>query len=448
MAKEATKPERQRAISLTAYLQRFIPYWGHPGWLEAARWRQFVRNQPIAIICRETLVENLLSMDWKISAKESEDDSKKTKDDAEWYTDMFMKLEDDFDNYLELICQDLLDLPFGAAVEIFREDDDPEGNVLWAEHIDAATLYPTLNYDYPVLQKVPEIISKTVTFPRHAVERVYMTPRPEIKRKGWGMAPPEKIYLAIEMLYRGDKYYANLLLDTPEAGILDLGDMKKESAEEWISSMKDLFQGIDGMKVPVLYEHRTPAKWIPLNRPPIDMLYDKTTLKYAQITAAGYGMRLSDIGMSEVGGEKTLAGVIRGERQTKRSGFALVRSKTENHFNALLPDNLKWTWEDTDEESQMARGRALQTVGMALTQLTSGEQPILSGEEARQELIATGLLSIEIDAKEMPEEKEQPGQPFPFGSSQQDGPMAGSPDGKGKPSNQQGGKLPSQGGRG
>ena len=81
MAKEASKPASQRAISLTAYLQRFIPYWGHPGWLEAARWRQLVRNQPIAIICRETLTENLLSMDWSINPKKSDDDSKETKDD-------------------------------------------------------------------------------------------------------------------------------------------------------------------------------------------------------------------------------------------------------------------------------------------------------------------------------------------------------------------------------
>ena len=151
------------------------------------------------------------------------------------------------------------------------------------------------------------------------------------------------------------------------------------------------------------------------------MLYAKTTEKYAAILCAGYGMRLSDIGMSGLGGEKTLAGVIRGERQTRRSGFALLRSKMHNHFNALLPDNLKFVWEEKDEEAQVARGRALQTVGSALSQLTSGQAPLLSVEEARQELIATGLLEIAIDAK-LPV---QP-QPTTFGM------ISGVPGGKGK----------------
>ena len=453
MAKKPSKPESSRAISLTTYLTRHIPWWGHPGWMEAERWRQVVRNQPIAVICRDTLIMNLLSMDWSIAPRDTEDgDKKKTKKDIEWYTDMFTKLEGDFDNYLELVCQDLLDLPFGAAAEVYRNPDSEDGDVIWAEHIDGATLYPTLDDDFPVMQKVPEIIDRIVTFPSHAIERIFMTPRTEIKRKGWGMAPPEKIYLGLEMLYRGDRYYANLLLDTPEAGILDLMDFSEKNAKEWLSSTKELFQGIDGMKVPVLYEHKVPAKWIPLNRPPIDMLYDKTTIKYAQIVAAGYGMRLSDIGMSELGGEKTLAGVIRGERQTRRSGFALVRSKMANHFNSLLPKHLKWVWEEKDEESQVARGRALQTVGQALSTLTQGMAPLMSAEEARQELVATGLLEVDIDPKKLPE-VEQDSQPFPFGQPGADGmgQFAGAPGGNkgGGQGKNGGGKVPpAQGGRG
>lgn len=451
-----SKPESSRALDIQAYLTRYVPYWGHPGWLESARWRQFVRNQPIAIICRDTLIMNLLSMDWSLRPSDPEDDSEETKKDVEWYTDMLLGLEDDFDNYVELICQDILDLPFGAASEVFRQPDSEDGKVIWVEHIDAATLYPTMDDNWPVIQRVPDLPGRQVTFPKHAIERIYLSPRPEIKRKGWGMAPPEKIYLAMEMLYRGDRYYANMLLDTPEAGILDLLDFDESSVDEWLRSFRELFQGIDGMKVPVLYDHEKPAQWIPLNRPPIDMLYDKTTIKYAQITAAGYGMRLSDIGMSELPGEKTLAGVIRGERQTRRSGFALLRSKVENHFDALTPKNINFVWEDKDEEVMVARGRALQTVGAALTQLLSGQQPLLSQEEARQELAASGLLEIEIDPKEIPEAPQQPGgQPFPFGMpklGQNEGPMAGG--GKSQmpmmPGGGQagGGKLPSQGGRG
>jgi|GEM_PF-1985501 len=409
---------RKRSVSLTSYLQRWVPYWGHPGWLNAQRWRSFVRNQSVAIVSRDTLVSNMLNMDWDITAREPEGQSnKKVQKNIEYYKELFATLEGDFDNYCELMAQDLLDLPFGAASEIVREDDDPEGYIQGMYHIDAASLFPTGVEEYPVQQRIPEIPGTVVNFPAHAISRIMMTPRPEIKRKGWGMAPPEKGYLAIEMLFRGDKYYANLLLDTPEAGILDLIDMSEEDADEWIEGFRTLFSGIDGFKVPVLHSHKQAAVWIPLNRPPIDMLYNQVTLKYAQLLTAAYGMRLSDIGMAELGGEKTLAGVIRGERQTRRSGFATVRTKFENHFNSVLPKELRFIWIDDDEETKLAESKMLITFSQGLQSLTSGG--LLSKEEARQEIVARGLLEIDIDPEELPEDpmemERMAGQEFEMG---------------------------------
>ena len=400
---EVEDVKRKRSVNLASYLNRWVPYWGHPGWLNAQRWRSFVRNQSVAVVSRDTLVSNMLNMDWDIVAREPEGQSdNKVKSNIDYYKDLFEALEDDFDNYCELMAQDLLDLPFGAAAEIVREDDDPEGYVLGMFHIDAASLFPTGVDEYPVQQRIPEMPNAVVNFPKHAISRIMMTPRPEIKRKGWGMAPPEKGYLAIEMLFRGDKYYANLLLDTPEAGILDLIDMSETDAEEWIEGFRTLFSGIDGFKVPVLHSHTKAAQWIPLNRPPIDMMYDKVTMKYAQLLTAAYGMRLSDIGMAELGGEKTLAGVIRGERQTRRSGFATLRTKFENHFNSVLPKELKFVWIDDDEETKLAESKMLVSFSGGLQSLTSGG--LISREEARQEIVARGLLEIDIDPEELPED--------------------------------------------
>jgi hypothetical protein len=420
---EPTEPKGQKAVQLEHYLYRWVPYWGAPQWLQADRWRHFVKNQSIAVICRDTLINNVLSMDWTLAARQSKDMGREDIREAiEFYTDLLEHAEGDFDTYVELMLQDMLDLPFGAAAEIGRENDDPEGPVVWIEHIDGGTLVPTANPDYPVMQSVKEVPGRTTIFPKHAISRMFMSPRPEITRSGWGMAPPEKVYLAIEMLFRGDKYYSNLLLDTPEAGILDLMDMDEESAGEWLDSFRSLFQGIDGMKVPVLYGHDKAAQWIPLNRPPIDMMYDSVTLRYAQIVAAGYGMRLSDIGMDEMGGEKTLAGVIRGERQTRRNGFALVRSKLENHFNSIVPKEIRFTWVDDDSETKLANGKALVAIGQGLTQLVTAS--ILERSEARHEIVAQGLLKTDIDPDATPEEPPPP-PPNPFGA------MGGSPFGNG-----------------
>lgn len=448
-------PKRQRAIQLQPYLNRNVPYWGHPGYFAGAQWRKVVKDQPIAIICRDTLISNMLSADWSIRLREPEETMlRASKAEIDHYTEVFQTADDDFDNHISLILQDTLDLPFGGMSEVGRNPDEIDGKTMWLEHVDGATCVPTADRNWPVIQAVPEIPSRPVVFPNHSINRIYMNPSPNIRRKGWGMAPPEKIYLAITMLYRGDQYYANMLLDTPEAGILDLGDMSQQAAMEWLEGWRSLFGGIDGFKVPVLYEHEKPIAWIPLNRPPQEMLYDSVTLKYAQLVAAGYGMRLSDIGMAELSGEKTLAGVIRGERQSRRTGQAEVRSKLTNYFNNVLPDHLQFVWEETDAEVKAENARALSTYGLALGQLK--RDGLVTPEEARMELVSTGLLETEIDPTVIPE-PQMPmgfgggfgGGGTPFGKKPQEPPGKPSDRDRGKVSDDERGRVsPTQGGRG
>ena len=422
------RPRDERAINMPPLLNRFFPRYGQPSFMEAARWRQFVRNQPIAVALRDTLIMNTLDLGWEITAKNAEDASlKRVKQAIDYYMEMFEGLNGDFDIYIELILQDMLDLPFGACVEVGRYDDDPEGPVLWAKHIDAGTLWPTHHPEFPVFQQIPQLPGVQVTFPEHAIERVMMSPRPEFMYQGWGMAPPQKAYIAMDMLYKADQYYWKLLIDTPEAGILDLGKMTEEAAQTWITGMKEQFTGIDGFKVPVLYEHEGSAAWIPMNRPPNDMMYAETTAHYAKVLAACYGMRLSDIGVDEPGGGGTLAGVIRGERQSKRSGRGLVQSKTTNHLNRLLPDELVFHWKDNDEEDAVARGRAMVAIVQGLSGAVTGG--ILDQAEARAELIQSGIMQTKLDPNKVPEQANATAgafgaiptmgnQPFPPGQAQ------------------------------
>jgi len=399
-----------RSLDIPAYLLRLLPYYGHPQWLLAAQWRAFVRNQPIAAICRDTLLDNLKNLEWDVVPTDPESASDpEVKKAVQYYSDLVEHLEGDFDSYIDLMGQDLFDLPFGAAAELGRLDDAADGPVVWVKHLDGGTLYPSDEPQMPVYQSLPEAMGRVVAFPHWAIDRMTFSPRPEIRRRGWGMAPPEKVYLAIEMLFRGDNYYWKLLLDTPEAGILDLIDMSRESAEQWLDQFRTLFQGIDGMKVPVLHSHTKPAVWIPLNRPPTDIIYDKAMMNYGQIVAAGYGMRLSDIGIQEEGGGGTLAGVIRAERQTRRSGFASAREKFRNHINRIIqnvqPPVIKFTWIERDDEAMVARGRAMLAVGQALTTLQGGG--LISAEEGRMELVAQGLMETDIDPKKLPEPPKQ-----------------------------------------
>ena len=211
---DITRDKGQRSLDLPLFLYRVLPQWTNPMWVEGELWRKAVQHQPIAVICRDTLTSNILALDWKIEPKDSTKRDE-YKEDIDYYEDFFEYTGDyDYSDIIEWIVPDLLDLPFGAAAEVGHEGDSPEGKIRWIELLDGATLFPTLNRDWPIGQSLNSVAAlETVYFPAHAINRVYMSPRREIKRKGWGMAPPEKIYLAIELINRGDVYYANTAYD-------------------------------------------------------------------------------------------------------------------------------------------------------------------------------------------------------------------------------------------
>jgi len=413
-----TREPGQRSTNLSdAYLTRYAPAWNRPSQWQANSWRAWVLNQPVAIICRETLVANLLALDWKITPRDM-----KYKDELDatirYYTKLLEnggnnpELSLDYSSLVEWIAADLLDLSFGAGAEVGRKGDQPNGRVAWFKPLDGGTLYPTLNRDFPVVQYWTGL--EAVPFPAHAIARTYMSPRPYMDRQGWGFAPPEKVFFAMELLNRGDKYYANLLLDIPTAGILDLGDMEKSSAEEWVDSFKTFMNETEqAFRIPVLYEHNSPVSYIPFGKVPNDIMFDRITMKYAAIVASAYGMSLGDIGLSasQASGE-TLAGTIRSDVKYAKTGFARLKSKIKYFFDQLLPDTIQFNFVDYDRELNVAMGRA--RLASATAFRTFQDLKIFSPQELRSQAIADGLFSITMP-DEVPDESEFP-EPEPVAS--------------------------------
>ena len=438
------QPNQISASGGQNYLVRQMPLWSNPQWLNADVWREFVRRQPIAVLCREAITNYLVSLDWKITSRDSEKQDE-LKPEIEHYTKLFERGNTyytslDFTSHLEWIVKDLFDLPFGAAAELGRENDSPDGKVLWVRPLDGGTLAPTLDADYPVVQHFPNY--QPVVFPRENVSRIYLSPRTEIQREGWGMPPPERIYLAMEMLNRGDIYYSQLLLNTPEAGILDLGDTDMTTATEWVKAAKEELFGINPMKIPVLAEHTTPAKWIPFGKLPSEIMYDNITARYVTILCAGYGLTPSDIGMggSSNGGE-TLAGTIRQERVSAKSGKALAKKKLQAYFEAILPDSLQFSWIDFDDEKNVALSRARMANANAATSWITNQ--IFSPDEIRRQAIADGMFTITL-----PETLDRKSIEWPSRALTYTGVKSGSKEGK-DGANQIGDpKAPSSGGQG
>jgi hypothetical protein len=396
------KPDRQkgqRSVDLPdIYINRIIPAYSQPSWQESDFWRRAVAGQPFATICRDTLIDKILALEWKIEPRDAEERDE-YKEEIKYYTKFFENTGDyEYSEIIEWICKDALDIPFGGAAELGYEGDDPSNNLVWIELLDGGSLFPTYNSDYPVGQSLKELPNYTVYFPWYAINRLYSSPRTDIRRKGWGMAPPEKIFLALVSLSRGDVYYANLLLDTPEVGILDLGDMAKDSAEEWIKSWRGLLGGVDPFKIPVLYEHEHPATFIQFNRSPTELLFDKTIMKYAGICAAGYGMTLSDLGFSPTSsGGETLAGGIRQERNTRKTGMAVLKRKVTAFFTRMTPEYLKFSLVDLDDELSVALGRA--RLANATAWQIMIDKHVFTPNEARAQTVADGLITISVKEK-------------------------------------------------
>lgn len=385
-------------------LNRPVQSFQQPNWQEADYWRKFVERQSIASICRDTIANYLNSLDWAIVARDS-DQTDELRGQIKHYTKLFERgnaysWDIDFSSQVEWFVKDLFTLPFGTASELGRLDDNPKGRVVWIRPLDAGTLSPTLNFEYPVLQNVPGDDFQPIYLAKEYVSRVYLSPRTELRREGWGYAPPERVWRALEMMYAGDNYYSQLLLNTPEAGILDLGDMDATSAKEWVAGVEATFYGISPFKIPVLYEHTTQAKFIPFGKPPSEIMYDSVTLRYAAIVCAGYGLTLSDIGMpSSSNGGETLAGTIRQERTGKSSGKSIAKKKFEAYANRILNQNLMFTWIDYDDEKNISKGRARLATAQAGAILI--DKQALTGNELRRQIISDGLVTISIP-EEMP----------------------------------------------
>ena len=65
-----TKESGQRSLDLPSYLVRLIPSFSTPEWMLGEAWRAVVANQPVATLCRDTLLAYVNALDWKVQARD------------------------------------------------------------------------------------------------------------------------------------------------------------------------------------------------------------------------------------------------------------------------------------------------------------------------------------------------------------------------------------------
>ena len=395
---------QQKSLNLPVFIQRQVPLWSTPQWLSAERWRRLVYNQPIVTTCQDAIISDVVAAKFDIRPRKAENEEK-----LQLEIDHYLRVVNPdigsgirgFDPWIKKGLQDMLTLPVGWNNEIVRwpvggspfRSQHPKGHVYKIVFIDGATIAPTYDQNLIMVQRIKSDSIRSVYFEDREIGRLLWSPRVELELSGYGMAPPERIYLAIEALYRSDAYYANLLLDTPEAGLLDLMDMSAKTARDWLTSARELLTGIDPFKIPVLYEHTKEAKFIPFGRPPTDLMFADVTGRYSQITHSGFGLTLTDTGLGDPA--KTLAGSIRDERRSQRSGYARAREAIKTFIdNEILPPDLEFVWIVSDEEARVQTGRSFILFAQSLEKLKN--IGAIDGEGAQAILKRQGFLDEDI----------------------------------------------------
>jgi hypothetical protein len=388
------------------YLWRIPTLWQMPQWQQANVWRWLVYNQPIAMLCRARLINYLLGLPWEITAKDP-DEKDKVEEDARYYTAWVLR---SFDLIFDKLWQDALDLPVGGVVEIVRwpagvkpiiregeeeykvTRDHPKGHPFRLVNLDGATVFPTFEPDIPLAQKIPEL-DKVVYFTETEIGRIGIQPRTEMRLQGYFKAPPEQIYLAMQMVNDTDHYYHDLVKEVPPVGILDLTDMQEHQAKDWVGSVRSLFEGSDPFKIPVLYDHEQPAVFIPFGKSPQELLFDTASLRYARIVAGSYGLTLGNLGLEPKG--ETLAGSIRDDMQASQ-GYGYVIEKTKNLLDAeVLPPYLEWSPKIQDFEKLTGKGRAFLVVAQALK--AAKEIGAIKPSEVQAQLVRDGFITVEVE---------------------------------------------------
>lgn len=414
---------RQKSLE-APFLWRIPTLWQTPQWALANQWRFFVANQPIAMLCRGRLINYLLGLPWEITAKNpSEKDQ--LEEDINYYTKWVLR---SFDIIFDKLWQDSLDLPVGGNVEILRwppnfkpiiqEGDEeyrvtrnhPKGHTFKLINLDGATLFPTYDPDIPLAQKIPEL-DRVVYFTEGEVGRIGIQPRTEMRLQGYFKPPPEQVYLSMKMLNSADHYYNDLLEEVPPVGLLDLMDMSQQSATDWVTSNRSLFEGNDPFKIPVLYEHTAPAVFIPFGKSPQELLMDTAGLRYARITVAAYGLTLGNLGLEPKG--ETLAGSIRDDVQASQ-GYGYVTEKTKNLLdNEVLPPYLEWSPKIQDFEKLTGKGRAFLVVTQALK--AAKDAGFIQPSEGQAQLVRDGFLTVEVEVPN--DQKLEEAKQLPFGAN-------------------------------
>lgn len=389
-------PKQMHPLSIPG--QRFIhPSSVMPTPMDVGRWR-LIAQEPVNRLARKMIQREVASLNWKVTPLDPQNEEHQTA--ALYYTQIFKNFRGLITRTLKSVCE----IPQGGAWEtgwitpaLF--DEGNKGTLSFVKFIDGGTLWPTPSNVFPIVQVDPKNTMRTVSFRPDEIHRILAYPRDEFDRTWWQESPTESSYLAIEALARIYTYYLKQLGDTPVAGILDLMDFGQESATAWAKDFREMLVGIDPIKIPILYEHEEPAKWLPMGRNPSELDIPMQFQRFAEMVLSNYGLSLSDLRMFDIGSTKAAAAVSR--KISTQSGIGFFAELIKDAVQELLPPFLIFGYSDVDIEQERTKAQIRAADSRTVMSL-EGFPLHLKLEQLKK----WGVLDIEFDPKAVEKEAE------------------------------------------
>jgi hypothetical protein len=398
------KSATPRSIQISPpYISRAPYYFTNPTFLTYDQWRMVAR-EPVTRLCIRHIIRELVSFEWDITSPDPEKDA----DTIEYYTNILEAADDNdgFDSWLSRVVQDALELPIGGVFE--PAPDNLTGLLGGVYHVDGATVFPTYDPDVPFVQVDPYNTAERIWFGRGELCRLILMPRVDLRRRPFQESPVESAFIGIESLSKIYIYYMRQLGDTPVSGILDLMDMSQDEAIEWAVGFRELFDGIDPLKVPILYDHTKPARFIPFGRTPQDLSIIETFKRYAELVCAAFGLSIDDLRLFEH--TNTKAGVQASQKTTARAGVGYYAQVIEDMINRYLlmtnKSGLKFRFK-LGMTGELQAESALNLQRIQMLNLMTGNQPILKPVDAQKQAMTWKI--IEIEPTGMPQPPGLPG---------------------------------------
>lgn len=370
-----------------------------PSSLSSDQWRLTAR-EPTNAAYQGHLIR-ALKLSYKFVPKKGEDPkSVKIKEIVEYYEELFAKSS--WDLMKVTWEKDSYDLPFGGALEVGWWPDNafggkfPAGYPAWFVHVDAGTMrvnQASSNGKFPFCQIDPNNTQHIIPFKRRDIARLLYLPHTDIKLRGYQNCPTEQNWQIIQALSRLYTYDMKSLTDTPIAGILDLADFSEEDAIEWAKGFQEMMMGIEAIKIPILYEHERPARFVPFGN--VERNTKEQWKHYAEKCGNPYGLTIGSLGLYEH--DRTLAGARIQRITTQRTGVGGFAWDEKHAINRQLfpPDcPVRYDWDVPEIEDVVKRRQA---EGIRIAYLGQAvDKGALKPEDMLEQMVEDDIFTIPV----------------------------------------------------